>query len=315
MYFHYSFFMHLLHLILLSFLWQSPSLVDSPKRLTIIVFDEGTSEPIPDCYVLHNGTVEGKTDAKGVFKPAQGLYCSKILLKHMSYIDREIDLSMLPHDAISIPLKSKQFSIGEVTIKSKKRKVKFEKMGIYKKKPRNDTSIPLYSKCGLFIPNTKPQENYVINQLCIYIVNKGNPNAPFLLSLYAGEKEFLKPNESLKLLGPMLLEANRGDEYLKVNLYEHKLTMPSNGLFIVLESPANHKPIYQTKKFKTLTLREDINSIRIGDAWEQTNKFYLWDFDVNGWRRDTIYWERYPKGHAVHHGNPMMYVTLRKTKE
>lgn len=307
--------MYLLHLILLSFLWHSPNLVDNPKELTLFVFDEGTSEPIPDCYVLHNGNVVGKTDTKGVFKPMQELNNSKILLKHMSYIDREIELSMLPNDVISIPLKSKQFSIEEVTIKSKRRKVKFEKMGIYKKKPRKEFSNAIYGKLGLFIPNTKPNESYIINQLCIYIVNKGNPNAPFLLSLYAGEKEFLKPNESLKLLGPMLLEANRGDEYLKVNLYEHKLTMPSNGLFVVLESPANHKPIYQTKKFKTLTLREDINSVRIGDAWEQTNRFYKWNFDVNGWRRDTIYWENYPKNHSVHHGNPTIYVTLRETKE
>lgn len=51
----------------------------------------------------------------------------------MSYIDKEIDLSMLPQEIISIPLKSKQFSIEEVTIKSPKRKIKFEKMGIYKK--------------------------------------------------------------------------------------------------------------------------------------------------------------------------------------
>ncbi|WP_288018496.1 hypothetical protein [Tenuifilum sp.] len=306
--------MYLLHLILLSFLWQSPISVNTPKELILRVFDEATTEPISDCFVLLNGAVVGQTDANGLFKPTKKLYHSKVLLKHMSYIDKEIDLSMLPQDIISIPLKSKQFSIEGVTIKSPKR-IKFEKMGIYKKKPRKDYYNSIYGKLGLYIPNKKPNEQFVINQLCIYIVNKGNPASPFLFSLYAGEKEFLKPNDSLRLLGPILFEANKGykgDDYLKINLYEYKLPMPSNGLFVVLELPVNYKPNYQTKKFGTLILRDDINSIKIGDAWEETNKFYAWFYDKNGWRRDTIYWENYPKNHAVHHGNPMIYVTLKK---
>lgn len=126
-------FMYLLHLILLSFLWLSPISVNNPKELILRVFDEATSEPVSDCFVLLNGAVVGQTDANGLFKPTQKLYHSKVLLKHMSYIDKEIDLSMLPQEIISIPLKSKQFSIEEVTIKSPKRKIKFEKMGIYKK--------------------------------------------------------------------------------------------------------------------------------------------------------------------------------------
>lgn len=308
-------FMYLLHLILLSFLWLSPISVNNPKELILRVFDEATSEPVSDCFVLLNGAVVGQTDANGLFKPTQKLYHSKVLLKHMSYIDKEIDLSMLPQEIISIPLKSKQFSIEEVTIKSPKRKIKFEKMGIYKKKPRKDCFNSINGKLGLYILNKKPNEQFIIDQLCIYIVNKGNPASPFLFSLYAGEKEFLKPNDSLRLLGPILFEANKGDDYLKINLYEYKLPMPKNGLFVVLEPPVNFKPNYQTKKLGALTFREEINSIKIGDAWEETDKFYRWFYDKNGWRRDTIYWENYPKNHAVHHGNPMIYVTLRKIKE
>ncbi|MBP7316148.1 MAG: hypothetical protein KA968_13140 [Chitinophagaceae bacterium] len=294
---------------------QHTILCNAQNDLILMVFDDETKVAIHDCYILSDGLVVGQTDINGFFKPTQKLYHSKILLKHMSYNDKIIDLSMLPQDIIGIPLKGKQFSIEEVTIKSKKRKIKFEKMGIYKDKPRNDCFNAINGKLGLYILNKKPNEQFVINQLCIYIVNKENPTSPFLFSLYAGEKEFLKPNDSLRLLGPILFEANKGDDYLKINLYEYKLPMPSNGLFVVLEPPVNFKPNYQTKKLGTLTLRDEINSIKIGDAWEETNKFYRWFYDKNGWRRDTIYWENYPKKDAVQHGNPMIYVTLRKIKE
>lgn len=64
-------FMYLLHLILLSFLWLSPISVNNPKELILRVFDEATSEPVSDCFVLLNGAVVGQTDANGLFKPTQ----------------------------------------------------------------------------------------------------------------------------------------------------------------------------------------------------------------------------------------------------
>lgn len=307
--------MCLSYLILISFIWHFQNLVEKQKELILIVFDEVTFEPIQGCFVWSNNSVIGQTDINGLFKPSPRFYHTKIVFKHMSYIDKEIDLSTLPLESISIPLKTKQFSIEEVTIKSKKIKVHFEKMGIYRDKPRKEMFNTLNGKLGLFIPNKKPNEHFIINQLCIYIMNNGNPKAPFLLSLYTGEKEYLPPNDSLRFLGPILLQTEKGDDYFKVNLYEYKLAMPSNGLFVVLEPPKNFKPHYQNKILGTMTLREEINSIKIGDAWEETNKFYKWDFDIKGWRRDTIYWENYPKRDAVHHGNPMIYVTLRKFKE
>ena len=312
----YKICMRLFHLVFIALVCHLSILHQNQNELILKVFNEETLQPLQSCYILVNNTVVGETDINGLYKPSSQLYQSKIVINHISCIDKEIDLSMLPSDTISIPLKARQYEIAEVVVTAKKRKIKYEKMGIYKRKARKNTFFTINGKLALYIPNKKNSEQFIIDQLSIYITNRGNPKSPFLCSIYAGEKEYIQPNDSLRLLRPILLQADRGDEYLKVNLYQYKIAMPSNGLFVVLENPKNFIPEYKTKRFGNITGRLLINSIDIGHAWEEVNKFYEWNFNKkNGWKRDTIYWENYPKRDAVQHSSPMIYVKLRKVEK
>lgn len=286
------------------------------SNLTLRFVDEATLQPIVGCTILVDGKGAGFCDAAGVFNVTSQLRNSLISVRHMAYIEKVIDLNTLPNEVVTVPLRVNDYGIGEVVVAARRKKIKLLRAGVTSKHYVSDhySGYSISSKIGTYIPNKRNRDSLLLQAVNIFVAERGVPSAPFLMSIYKGEQPFLKPNIANRLYGPILCQADRGNDYLRVNVAASKIVFPQGGVFIILEAPENKRVVYQPLKLGNLNIREDVSSARVGHAWQETNKFYMWFYDVKGWRRDTIYWDKTDKRVAYQNGNLMIYVDLKRVK-
>jgi len=301
--------------ITLIFFLFIPSFI-AANNLSLRFVDETTLQPIVGCSIVAEGKGIGVCDTSGVFSVASQFRNAIVSVRHVAYVEKIIDLGTLPGDVITIPLHTKDYGIGEVIVGARRKKIKLVKVGITSKSHVSDplNGVSVSTKIGTYIPNKRKRDSLLLQTVNIFIAQRGQPNAPFLMSIYKGEQPFVKPDMASRLFGPILCQANHGNDYYRVNIAESRIVFPHGGIFVILEAPENQKVVCQPLTLGPLSIREDVSSIKVGVAWQDVNKFYRWIYDVKGWRRDTIYWDKVDKGVAYQNGNLMIYVDLKRVK-
>ncbi len=333
-------------------------LLSPPFSLRII--ESSTGQPLADCHVQVDGKTVGVTDSIGVWIVPDTYRSSTVSISHIGHNTRTINLMQFKQGAMTVSLDAAAYGIEEVVVSSKHR-VKYINMGITGKK-QNDylgrKGVYIYDErpIGIYIPNTEHDKNLEIQQVKIYIPEEATaPAAPFWMSIYAGERDYIAPKERNKIYGPLLTQASERGQYHTINLQHEHMQMPQGGLFIALQNnptndegaftktyPYNHKKSKNLPKSKTgvpishdilvgdntITFTSKANCTSVGESWQYCNHFYNWvgridesgstlGFDGNAirWVRDTLYMENFPKHHAVQSTNYMIYVVLKEIKE
>ena len=119
---------------------------------------------------------------------------------------------------------------------------------------------------------------------------------------------------------------NEGHVFIKT--YDTKRFEGDNKKMIKLNTGYKEKVHNDSNQYLYST--QEANGTAIGESWQYANRFFKWNglvsngedgstFGIDGntviWKRDTIHWDLFPKNHAVHHGNYMIYVVLKEIKK
>lgn len=307
------------------------------QPLTLRLIDSEDGLPISACHVLVGDSAIASTNSQGEWIVPQHLRNSNITLSHVSYGQQPMNLAVLPNGMVDIALQPQGYSISEVKVKGKHKKVKLNKMGIIGKKSENQNIfhsafwIPNNKIFAVYIENTEIDIDYEIQQLFIYINPTGIPTAPFLITLCEAQAPHVAPDTTDKVLyGPLLTHAERGGAYHRINLAHIKKKMPKGGLYVVLRNcPTNayeDRPPITIDGYKISSGK--VNHAVIGQTYgKYKNKFLHWEhrtplanekkfFADNNpqWIRDTIRVTKNSNGGISIHGEPMIYVTLKKSE-
>lgn len=319
-------------MVAVALLWATAAIA---QPLTLRLIDAEDGLPISACHVLVGDSAIGSTNSQGTWTVPKHLRNNTIKLSHVSYGQQHMNLAVLPSGTVDIALQAQGYSISEIKVKGKHKRVKFKKMGITRSISRSKNVfwsafwILNNKPLAVYLENTEPDNEYEIQQLFIYINPTGIPTAPFLVSLCEAQVAHIAPDTVNSLLyGPLLTHAERGGAYHCINLAHLKLKMPMGGLYAVLRNcPTNayedRPPIvidgYQISSGK-------VNHAVVGETFgAYQNKYLHWRHrkpakyeykyytpDVPRWIRDTIYELYPPEGGMVVQGEPMVYVTLKK---
>ncbi|MDD4760306.1 MAG: hypothetical protein PHU66_05765 [Bacteroidaceae bacterium] len=280
------------------------------QNLTLKVLDDITSKPIVDCHLaLSNGAVI-ISNIEGIITITPETKSITGKLTHVAYKEHYVNISLLPADTVSVRLMPSNILLPEYTLLGKEQRKRYVKMGIKRKRPIK--RHPGYTVNGIsaqFITNEKPEDDYKIEGVYVYIKENSRPETQFLVSIYEGESVEKEPNKKLKLYGPVLCQTDMVGDHYKISVENENITMPKNGLFIVFEgSPSRNLESETVRKSEQFCYAD---FVRIGYSSENPQQFLTWHFKKGQWKR-FIFPKINARGHNNYVNNPMVYVNLEK---
>ncbi len=276
------------------------------QGINLRIIDEVSLMPIEGVHVVEKGVVIGVSTADGVVNIKREVVYAK--LTHVAFEPKVINLSFTTQDTILVQMRGINISLPEFSVTEIKRRKRYVKMGITSKKPSQ--WYPGYPIDGIFaqyITNEKPEFNYKIEGLYIYIKENYVPETQFLVSIYAGETVDKQPNDALKLMGPLLCQTQVVGSHFKIDLEKHNIVMPKNGVFVIFEG-SPHQNLWSADVRKGMNANR-AHFVRVGYAHEKQNHYLTWHFNNGKWER-FIKPSKNARGLANYIDNPMIYVKL-----
>jgi len=269
-----------------------------------LILDAHTDESIPyaEIYSTKFGCI---TDEKGNFELDNHLIenSDTIYIKCLGYEEVKISYSSLYQDSINtFRLRRKSFNIDEAVVFAEKPK-RTVKQGFYKKKAIGSygTTGTIGRQVAIYIDNKKEQKGK-IKKIHFYIRKQGNPTDKFRVHIYEAKDKDSPPLKDL-LTESLYTNAEKGDEWVSVDLEKYNLDYPTSGFFISLEFlESSTAVIYYNSTGKSV----GGNKLNLGMNSEDTNEGYTWfyDYKQNNWEQSL------PPFKGAYVGNAMIAVDI-----
>lgn len=248
------------------FTWNSDSVMK--KYLFLFLFLLSSCFGYSQCKIINSQTKEPVAFAqiKALQKSAGKLANIKsqfqldndskradtLLISCIGYDRKQIPTASLSSNSI-IELTPKTEELHTVDISAKKVKVMNKSLGITRRSLVKNAHIISGNNGGekaYWMPNKYSIPGY-LKTINIYISDLGYPDAPFRIHVYACSDMEIRPGEELTTTN-IIASANKGNEWLAIDMTDQYIRIPENGCFIGIEWFDSPKAIYfsDTLRFK-----------------------------------------------------------------
>lgn len=272
-------------------------------------------------------------DINGRFKIEVNIDSAKVLQFYSyGYERKEVVLAKLHGDSIYVMLKKIHQNLGEVVVKSaRKRKVKHDILGRRKLKCIGSCYQAYGEEIAIFL-ESDPERNGILNEAFFYLTNEGTPTSKFRIHVYGIDttsqldKKFNIPFPGKEITDTDIV-ANGvvGNDWVKVDLSSKNIRL-GKGVFLsmewVLDFGNSEEPVYQ-KDFQKyyvagseeIMQRHLINGQVLGLTWGYGIQGLMFHKNHDEWYPVSLIT---PNRHLLYtsmHGiNPMIYATYSYSK-
>ena len=272
---------------------------------------DSLQKPIGGCVAYCGNSMFVSAD-DGIMKIRVSQKDSICELRHLGFEPLKIDVRELNSVVNRVELNRGAIELPEVEVNAKKIKYKRRKVGITSKDISHVSHI---GRRALYIPNYKKVEGYTIETIHVYVHEYGNPYTPFYITVYEAEADSIAPKNELKKIGPIRTVAKSAGAYHVVDISRHKIDFGKNGIFVEVEADPEKEPVTEYNKVGKRTFQKINDTLGIGYAWQEVNKFYCWRYVPDkGWQREKLPETKLPKRAVPAAGNLMIYSIIVKRK-
>lgn len=204
----------------------------------IQVVDSLSSEPIPFTHiriVKRDKNVISNHDGY-FFLDTVRFNNDSLIVSSIGFETKKIAVKNL-HSSSKILLMPKPQQLDEVVVIQKKGKYKLKKLGVTKKPRKLFPQYGMTSQNGtiqaVYIPNNYSVPG-VLKYVNVYITDRGYPNAYFRIHVYDVSLIEIKPGKELTSSN-IVESGTKGNEWVKFDLIDERITIGENGSFIGIE--------------------------------------------------------------------------------
>ncbi|WP_107039890.1 carboxypeptidase-like regulatory domain-containing protein [Brumimicrobium mesophilum] len=243
----------------------------------IQVVDSLSSEPVPFTHiraVKNNKYVISNHDGY-FFLDSLRFNNDSLIISSIGFATKKIAVKNL-HSSSKIPLIPKQQQLEEVAVVQKKGKYKLKKLGVTKKPRKLFPQYGITSQNGtiqaVHIPNIYSAPG-VLKYVNVYITDNGYPDGYFRIHVYDVSLIEIKPDKELTSSN-IVKSGTKGNEWVKFDLIEERITIGENGCFIGIEwfENTDSKRYQDTLIYKTTVINGDyqndtlVTEVKSGDG-------------------------------------------------
>lgn len=218
------------------------------------IIDSLSGNPIPfPTIIVENtpfGTI-GREDGSFQLKVKDSLLGNSILVTCLGYIPKRYSTSFFSSNNIVVlnhnPIKLPEIAINSFVSTSVE---KIIRVGSKNKKRNDGFFFETGWEVALFIPYY--QLNSFLKKIRFYITNEGIPNSKFRAKIYS-PKEDGSPG-ILLVDTNIVLQANKGNEWVEYDVSIFNILLPQKGVFIALEWLPNSEA-YNERKNNSISFR------------------------------------------------------------
>jgi hypothetical protein len=243
------------------------------------VINSATMQAIPYVIVYSKKDLRSSTlsDSSGFYRIKVGIPEDTLVFEALGYYSKKIIVKNLKCDSLII-LNQKNFEIGQVEIKAKKKKTKNVRLGYQKNSFPSKYMLSPGSQIAVFFSNDK-HYNALISKVGYFIKESGFPNANFRVRIYDNDANFNAPLHDL-LDTNLIVHGAKGEEWVVVDVKKYSIKMPYNGYFVAMEwLPSSSELDYYPSNLPGYT--------GYGQVLGGTNE--LKKFPVNTWTKNFPY--------------------------
>lgn len=210
------------------------------------VISSTTKEPIAFAQIKALHQSKGSlANIKGEFQLDTNLQSADTLLVSCIGFERKLvpSSSLSPNSIIELKPKSEE--LHTVDVSAKKVKYTNKTLGVTKR-PRsknfNISTAQNGAERATWMPNKYSIPGY-LKTINIFISDKGYPDAPFRVHVYACSNLETRPAEELTKSN-IIASASEGNKWLSINMSNQYIRIPENGCFIGIEWFDSPKSVY-----------------------------------------------------------------------
>jgi len=260
-----------------------------------IVIDSETTVPIPyaEIYTEKFGCITGE---KGQYHFDSNLIkdSDSIYFRCLGYETSILSIrDFISSNSYNIKLERKEYEINEAKVYAEEIRTKAVKKGFYKKEAHGifGTSGVSGYEVAVYIDNSK-EKNGKIKKLYYFIHKQGRPTDKFRIHLYSAIDKDTEPQEEL-LPESILVNAEKGNSWVEVDIEKFNIDYPQNGFFVALEFL---KDTFAVAEYNKSGFWKGGDKLNLGMNSEKENQGYTWtyNFDERKWtqklpsRKDII---------------------------
>jgi hypothetical protein len=277
------------------------SLYSFSQQNKSVILDSITKNPIPFARVYIPGNTAYQTsNSKGeIFLDSLWMQSDKLTVFCYGY-----NKKLIVKPSKEILLSQKVKVLNEITIKAKKQRYGFRKLGETNhpshRKVNSDFGFNIFTATNgdlksVWIPNEKSLKGY-LEKVNVFILAMGQPTAYFRIHFYACSKFKIEPGEELTTQN-IIANGTNGNEWVTVDVSSMRIPLSENGIFVGIEWFENENI---TEYSDTLTFKVNYmdsgmvtqkrvfngNGCVIGREYDtyRNNKHKNWDFKNGTWR-------------------------------
>lgn len=208
------------------------------------VFDAKTQEALEFVQVfLPNTSIGTISDIEGKFKLEipDNIQADSFIVFVLGYEQQKRSIQEFIKGDQKVLLQSTAYEINEVEVISKRcKKIKKKIWGPKSKKGLGFFYVALGAQIAVYIPNEKQKIGY-LESVRYYISEEGIPDTKFRVRVYATDGKNGGPGSDL-LHENLLLQGNRGAEWIELSMKDYNIELPKDGLFVAMEWLPENSP-------------------------------------------------------------------------
>jgi hypothetical protein len=203
------------------------------KNIELRVVNKNTNEPVPFAHAIFEvgrGTIFNENGQLTlVFSDEQET--QELTISCIGYKSESIMLNLNNNEHI-IRLEPIAIQLPEFVVQADNSTWRTTQLGTTRRRPRGGYNYMAGCEIALLIeiPNRK---NYLKN-IQFYITDKNNPQEKFRAIIYSVNKETGLPGKPV-LEKNIILNAQRGNEWVSYDVSQYAITIPEEGLFIAMQ--------------------------------------------------------------------------------